>query len=65
MVERGFAFRDQRTMQWTSSRSAPIAEMILGTSPAYRVFGVTLADVASDDAAWLTGERLNASGGVH
>jgi 3-oxoacyl-[acyl-carrier protein] reductase len=25
----------------------------------------TVVFLASDDAAWLTGERINASGGVH
>ena len=64
-------YTDTEGNQQAGFVGSSVAESMIAATPLGARFGLpeeivpAVAFLASDDAAWLTGERLNASGGVH
>ena len=64
-------YTDTEGNQRTGFVGSAVAESMIAATPLGARFGLpeeiapAVVFLASDDAAWLTGERLNASGGVH
>ena len=64
-------YTDTEGNQQAGFVGSSVGESMIAATPLGARFGLpeeivpAVAFLASDDAAWLTGERLNASGGVH